>query len=75
MIVLDNPKPTIKEFRELMGNVDKHLNHSANNNSSYFLKRSGTDLEKDVRDAAIECAKHTKFEGSIQLVSGISFLI
>lgn len=73
MIVLDNPKPTIKEFRELMGNVDKNLNHSANNNSSYFLKRSGTDLEKDVRDAAIECAKHTKFEGSIQLVSGISF--
>lgn len=30
-------------------------------------------MEKDVRDAAIECAKNTKFEGSIQLVSGATF--
>lgn len=73
MIVVDNPKPTVNEFRELMGNIDKVLNHSAANNTDYFLSRNGTDLEKDVRDAAIECSKNTKFRGSIQLVSGVSF--
>jgi len=73
MIVVENPKPTITEFRELMSNIDRVLNHSASANSSYFVTRGGTELEKDVRDAAIECAKHTKFDGSIQLVSGAAF--
>ena len=73
MIVAENPKPSLFEFRELMKNIDKVLNHSASINSSYFKTRNGTALEKDVCDAALECAKHTKFEGSIQLVSGATF--
>ena len=73
MIVAENPKPTLREFKELMKRIDEVLNHSALSNASYFLTRGGTELEKDVRDAAIECAKHTSFEGSIQLVSGSAF--
>ena len=73
MIISENPRPTLSEFKELMRNIDIALNHSASSNASYFLTRGGTNLEKDVRDAAIECARNTKFEGSIQLVSGATF--
>ena len=73
MIVAENPKPSLDEFKKLMSKIDVALNHCASSNSSYFLTRGGTHLEKDVRDAAIECAKNTKFEGSIQLVSGATF--
>ena len=73
MIVAENPKPSLFEFRELMKNIDKVLNDSAINHSAYFKTRNGTALEKDVCDAALECAKNTKFEGAIQLVSGATF--
>lgn len=73
MIVAENPKPSLDEFKKLMTKIDAVLNHSALSNASYFLTRGGTNLEKDVKDAAIECAKNTKFEGSIQLVSGATF--
>ena len=73
MIVAENPKPSLSEFRDLMKNIDRLLNDNAAVNSSYFKTRGGTALEKDVCDAALECAKHTKFEGSIQLVSGATF--
>lgn len=73
MIVVENPKPSLSEFKELMRKIDNALNHSASSNSAYYETRGGTELEKDVRDAAIECSKHTKFEGTIQLVSGASF--
>ncbi len=73
MIVVENPKPSLSEFKELMAKIDRALNYSASVNSSYFAARGGTKLEEDVQAAAIECAKHTKFEGSIHLVSGATF--
>ncbi len=73
MIVAENPKPSLDEFKRLMAQIDAVLNYSASSNASYFLTRGGTNLEKDVRDVAVECAKNTKFEGSIQLVSGATF--
>ena len=73
MIVAENPKPSLSEFKELMTKIDKMLNDNAQINSAYFKTRNGTALEEDVYDAALECAKHTKFRDSIQLVSGASF--
>lgn len=73
MIIVENSRPTISEFRLLMKQIDKTLNERASHNESYFMSRNGTALELDVQEAAIECAKNTKFEGSIQLVSGASF--
>ena len=73
MIIAENSKPSLSEFRELMKNVDRVLNISASSNFSYFSTRLGTALEEDVCAAALECAKNTKFEGSIQLVSGATF--
>ena len=73
MIVVENSKPSLNEFKELMARIDNALNEKATIDPTYFVSRSASDIEKDVRDAAVECAKNTKFEGCIQLVSGVTF--
>lgn len=73
MIVAGNPKPSLQEFGDLMRCVDMALNADAVKRPSYYAGHNGTRLEADVRDAAVECAKNTKFEGTIELVSGSSF--
>jgi len=73
MIVAENSKPLLSDFRALMQNVDGFLNKEAKNDSKLKNTKGGWDLEPFVRDAAVECAKGTPFEGSIQLVSGASF--
>lgn len=73
MIIAENPKPSLDEFKALMARIDVVLNNCALSNASYFLTRGGTSLEEDVRDVAMECSKNTKFEGSIHLVSGATF--
>lgn len=73
MIVAGNQKPSLQEFSDLMRCVDMALNVDAVKRPSYYIGRSATQLEVDVRDAAVECAKNTKFEGTIELVSGSSF--
>lgn len=73
MIVAENSKPSLMEFKELMSKVDRLLNQDALVRPEYYSSKSGLTLEPDVTDAAIECAKGTKFEGTISLVSGSSF--
>lgn len=73
MIVAGNPKPSLQEFADLMKRVDIALNADAGKRPSYYAGRNGTQLEADVRDAAVECARNTAFEGTIELVSGSSF--
>ncbi|WP_295214523.1 hypothetical protein [Ruminococcus sp.] len=73
MIISENRKPPIEEFRKLMTATDELLNKEAVGREKYYSKRNGTDLEEDVYDALERCAIHTPFEGTIQLVSGASF--
>ena len=73
MIVAENSRPSALDFRELMTRVDDKLNQEARINPGYFIKKNGTLMEPDVRDVACECAKGTKFEGRIELVSGQHF--
>lgn len=73
MIISENRQPRIEEFRKLMNATDELLNKEAVGRETYYSKRNGTDLEKDVCDALERCAIHTSFEGTIQLVSGASF--
>lgn len=49
------------------------LNNEAKKRENYFSKRKGLELEKDVFEALKECAKGTKFENSIRLISGSNF--
>lgn len=56
-----------------MKKIDAALNADAAVREDYYVGRNGTTLEFDVKEAAIECAKYTKFADSIELVSGASF--
>lgn len=73
MIISENRKPSLEEFKFLMLKTDTLLNAEAVNKESYYKGRNGTQLEEDVYDALTRSALHTPFEGSIQLVSGASF--
>lgn len=73
MIISGNRTPQLQEFRALMSETDLLLNKEAKGRDSYYAKRNGTDLEKDVYDALTRAALDTPFEGSIQLVSGAAF--
>lgn len=73
MIVLENSRPTLAEFVELMKLTDEYLNKKAIENPDYFANRGGVLLEDDVKDALDECAKGTPFENSIQKISGQKF--
>ncbi len=73
MIISENRKPTLEEFRALMAKTDVMLNEEAKGKEAYYKGRNGTQLEEDVCDALTRCAVNTPFEGTIQLVSGASF--
>ena len=73
MIVSENSKPDVSEFRELMQKTDEYLNVEAKTRESYFQKRNSQLLEEDVCEALKVCAKNTKFDGSIELISGAQF--
>ena len=73
MIISENARPSLAEFRRLMAETDHLLNQDASVREDYYAGRSGHPLELDVFDAVIECAKGTPFQDSIQLVSGSSF--
>lgn len=73
MIISENKKPTLDEFRKLMIKTDEMLNSEAVGRENYFKNRNGTELEKDVCGALTRSAVNTPFEGTIQLVSGASF--
>ena len=73
MIISENSKPSINDFRSLMQATDRLLNIEAANKQEYYSKRNGTELEIDVFEALKRCAVSTPFENSIFLVSGASF--
>ncbi len=73
MIISENPKPSLDEFKQLMAKTDALLNSEAVDKEEYYKGRNGTKLEEDVYDALTRCAAHTPFDGSIQLISGASF--
>lgn len=73
MIISENQKPPLDEFRLLMKKTDALLNSEAIGRENYYQGRNGTQLEKDVFDALTRCAVHTSFNGTIKLVSGASF--
>lgn len=73
MIISENRKPSLDEFKQLMAKTDDILNSEAIGREDYYKGRNGTKLEEDVYDALKRCAINTAFEGTIQLVSGNSF--
>ena len=73
MIISENKKPPLDDFRLLMKNTDTLLNAEAKGKEAYYSTRNGTQLEQDVFEALRRSALGTPFENTIQLVSGASF--
>ena len=73
MIISENNKPSLNEFKSIMKKTDEILNSDASTKEKYYANRNGTELEIDVCDAIREATKNTVFENTIQLVSGASF--
>lgn len=73
MIVSENSKPEIGEFRKLMLETDKLLNMDAKRRPAYYAGRGGSLLEDDVLSALEECATGTSFANTIIKVSGQHF--
>lgn len=73
MIISENNKPTIEEFKSIMKKTDFVLNSEAIKKENYYANRNGTQLEADVYDAMCKATQNTVFENTIQLVSGAAF--
>ena len=59
MIISENNKPSLEEFRELMINTDLFLNSDAASKEVYYSKRNGTVAEK-FKNIATNVAKRVK---------------
>lgn len=73
MIVSENTKPKLDEFKELMKKTDIILNADAQKRPEYYAKRSGNPLEDDVLAALEEASVGTPFANTIIKVSGQKF--
>ena len=73
MIISENPKPDINEFKILMHKTDIVLNDDAEKRPQYYASRSGNPLEDDVFSALEESAIGTPFANTIVKVSGQRF--
>lgn len=73
MLISVNPNPSLPEFQALMKKTDIILNADALNRPKYYASRGGNPLEDDVLAALDESAKGTKFENTIEKISGQKF--
>ena len=73
MIISENPKPELNDFRNLMQKTDYVLNEDAKKRPAYYATRGGNPLEDDVMAALEECAMGTPFANTIIKVSGQKF--
>jgi len=73
MIISTNREPNYDEFKELVNSVTSKLNDDAAKRSSYYLTRNAQLLENDVLEFLVKTAIGTKFEGTIEKISGQRF--
>jgi hypothetical protein len=73
MIISTNREPSLNEFKSLLNDATSRLNDDAKKRSDYYLTRNGQPLEDDVKDILDKAAINTKFEGTIEKISGQRF--
>lgn len=73
MIYTDKLEAEKNEFEDLLNQTLGLIKNSASSNSGYYMRRSATEFEVDVKEAMDESSKGTKFEGAIILHSGHAF--
>lgn len=73
MIISERIDKNNTEFEALLSRSCKIIKNAINNNDSYFMRRSATELENDIFDSLCEAAKGTDFDRTIYLISGHKF--
>ena len=73
MIISTNREPSLQEFEELCNKMCELLNAKAKEEPDYYLMKGAQKLEPEVKWAMDEAAKATRFENTIQIVSGQRF--
>ena len=73
MIISNNRDPNLKEFQDLVNIATLRLNDDAKSRAKYYVTRNAQLLEDDVLDFLDYAAKGTKFENTIEKISGQKF--
>ncbi|MCL2874429.1 MAG: hypothetical protein FWE29_05815 [Defluviitaleaceae bacterium] len=73
MIISSNREPNLEEFHALVNTATNRLNDDAKSKASYYITRGAQKLEDDVLGFLDDSAKGTKFEGTIEKISGQRF--
>jgi len=73
MIISNNREPNLGEFKSLVETATQRLNDDAKNRGAYYLGRGAQKLEDDVLGFLGYSAKGTKFEDTIEKISGQRF--
>jgi len=73
MIISSNREPNLDEFQSLVDTATFRLNDDAKSRTSYYITRGAQKLEDDVLGFLDNSARGTKFEGTIEKISGQKF--
>lgn len=73
MIISTNKEPTLQEFEQLCKDMCRYMNDKAKEEPDYYLSKGAQKLEPEVKKALDIVAKGTKFENTIQIISGQRF--
>lgn len=73
MIISTNKEPSLQEFETLCNKMCALMNEKAKREPDYYLSKGAQRLEPEVKKAMEEAAKGTKFEGTIEIISGQRF--
>jgi len=73
MIISNNKEPILEEFEELCNKMCALMNKRAQEEPEYYLSKGAQKLEPEVKAALDEAAVGTRFENTIEIVSGQKF--
>lgn len=73
MIISTNKEPTLEEFETLCKRMCAYMNDKAKAEPEYYLSKGAQKLEPEVKAALDIVAKGTKFESTIEIISGQRF--
>ena len=73
MIISDNPVPSQQEFDQLLIDTLAALNELSRQDTGRIARLGGSRLEPFIKEVMDDLATNTRFEGSIELVSGQRF--
>jgi hypothetical protein len=73
MIISRNRNPALEAFQSLLDEATSRLNDDAKKRMNYYIKRTWSQLENNVKDVLDISSVGTPFEGTIEKIAGQKF--